>query len=256
MSDRFLPDVPGTQIEEIFNTAPGNEIESGDFDSLESSAALAANTFGFFLNRASELPSLPGCKKETWPATSLALEKAVRFPWPGGRHPVPDVLIATPSAVIAIESKRFEPFRDKPKVSLSEAYWRPVWGDCMKGYESVRDKLCENEHLYTSIKADQLVKHAFGLRTQTRPDKEYEGLTPILFYLYAEPDFLPNVGKPVDEDTKTKHREEIESFAKDVAGDEVRFIACRYRELLADWEQDTSPEIRLHAQAVIRCFSP
>lgn len=256
MSDRFLPGVPSTQIEEIFNAAPGNEIESGDFDSPESSAALAVNTFGFFRNRASELPSLPDCEKETWPATSLDLEKVVRFPWRGGLHPVLDVLIATSSAVIGIESKRFEPFRDKPQVSFSKAYWRPVWGDCMKGYESVRDKLYENKNLYTSIKADQLVKHAFGLRTQTRPNKEYEGLTPILFYLYAEPDFLPNVGKPVDEDTKAKHREEVEEFAKDVAGDEVRFIACRYRELLADWEQDTSLEIRLHARAVIQQFSP
>ena len=36
--------------------AAGNEIATGKFDSPESSAALAANAFGFFLQRASELP--------------------------------------------------------------------------------------------------------------------------------------------------------------------------------------------------------
>ena len=256
MTDRFLPGVPGRQIEEIFNAAPGNEIESGNFDSRESSAALVANTFGFFLNRAYDLPSLPGCAKEICPATSLGLERTVRYPWSGGSHPVLDVLIATPSALIGIEAKRFEPFRDEPQVSFTEAHWRPVWGDCMKAYERVRDKLYGNVSLYTSLKADQLVKHAFGLRTQTRPNKEFEGLTPILFYLYAEPDFLPNVGKPIDEYTKAQHREEVEDFAEAVAGDEVRFISCRYRELLADWELNSSHKIRLHAQNIIRRFSP
>ena len=77
MRDRFLPGVPRKQIEEIYHAAPGNEIASGKFDSPESSAALAANTFGFFLNRPGDLPSLPGCEDAEWPASSLALEKEV-----------------------------------------------------------------------------------------------------------------------------------------------------------------------------------
>ena len=93
MEDRFLPGVPGEQIEAIYNAAPGKEIESGKFDSPESSAALAANTFGFFLNRPGELPPLPGCEDAEWPATSLALEKEVRFPWKSRwGHPVLDVV--------------------------------------------------------------------------------------------------------------------------------------------------------------------
>ena len=65
---RFLPGVPRREIEEIFSSAAGNEISSGKFDSPESSAALAANSFGFFLNRPSHLPPLPGCENESWPA--------------------------------------------------------------------------------------------------------------------------------------------------------------------------------------------
>ena len=109
MTGRFLRGVPGPQIEAIFDAAAGNEIATGKFDSPESSAALAANAFGFFLQRASDLPALPGCGSETWPALSLMLEAELRFPWSGGRHPVLDCLVRTPSALIGIESKRFEP---------------------------------------------------------------------------------------------------------------------------------------------------
>ena len=59
MTGRFLPGVPGPQIEAIFDAAAGNEIVTGKFDSPESSAALAANAFSFFLQRASDLPALP-----------------------------------------------------------------------------------------------------------------------------------------------------------------------------------------------------
>ena len=43
MTGRFLPGVPGPDIEAIFEAAPGNEIGTGKFDNPESSAALAAN---------------------------------------------------------------------------------------------------------------------------------------------------------------------------------------------------------------------
>ena len=167
MHDRFLPRVPRKQIEDIYNTTPGKEIASGKFDSPESSAALTANTFGFFLNQRGDLPPLPGCEDVEWPPSSLALEKKVSLPWRGGTHPVLDVLIPTSSSLIGIESKRFEPFRDKPEAHFSDAYWRDVWGDCMSGYQGIRDALRDNGSLYVSLKADQLVKHALGLLTRT-----------------------------------------------------------------------------------------
>ncbi|MDE2822745.1 MAG: hypothetical protein OXK79_04495 [Chloroflexota bacterium] len=257
MKDRFLPGVPGEQIEAIYNAAPGKEIASGKFDSPESSAALAANTFGFFLNRQGDLPPLPGCEDAEWPATSLALEKEVRFPWKSRwGHPVLDVVTTTSSALIGVESKRFEPYRDKPEAHFTDTYWRAVWGNCMNGYQRMRDTLHENESLFAHLKADQLVKHALGLWARTRPGKEFAGLNPILFYLYAEPDFLPNSNKPIDDEVKSLHRQEIAKFAASVKGDEVRFVACSYRELLATWERSENPEIREHARAVMQRFSP
>ena len=206
MHDRFLPGVPRKQIEVIYNAAPGKEIVSGKFDSPESSAALAANTFGFFLNRPDDLPHLPGCEDVGWPASSLALEQKVSLPWRGGTHPVLDVLIPTSSALIGIESKRFEPFRDRPEAHFSDAYWRDVWGDCMSGYQRIRDALRENGNLYVSLKADQLVKHALSLRTRTRPGKQYAGLSPVLFYICAEPDLLPNSNKRISGDANSQGR--------------------------------------------------
>ena len=257
MTDRFLPGVPGAEIERIFNAAAGNEIVTGKFDSPESSAALAANTFGLFLNRPWDLPPLPNCDRVAWPARSLSIEATVRFPWRGGRHPVLDCLITTTSALIGIESKRFEPFRSKSPASFSEAYWRPVWGDDMKGYEGVRDTLRANGHLYQFLDAAQLVKHAFALRTKVyRRRSGHDGLTPILFYLYAEPGVWPKDGRPIGDDEKTKHRQEIVRFAKDVAGDEVGFVSCSYRQLLEDWARHKDHGIRAHAAAVTRRFSP
>ncbi len=255
-SSRFLPSVPGPQVEKILNTAPGNEIKTGKFDSPESSAALAVNTFGFYLNRAQDLPPLPGCEEYDWPATSLALEKTVRFPWKGGRHPYLDVLITTPSALIGIESKRFEPFRCGKKATFSKTYWHKVRGNRMKGYERVRDRLRKDGNLNTSLDAAQLVKHAFALRTQVHQKAECLGLNPVLYYLYAEPDIWPKNGTPIAPDKKAQHRRKIEAFAEEVAGDEVRFISCSYRELLANWKQSRMPKIRAHADAVIERFSP
>ena len=82
MVGRFLPGVPGPEIEAILTAAAGgNEIATRKFDSPKSSAALAANAFGFFLRQPAQLPPLPGCGGETWSARSLMLEAEVRFPW-------------------------------------------------------------------------------------------------------------------------------------------------------------------------------
>ena len=257
MRNRFLPGVPSEQIEQIYNNAPGNEIRSGKFDSPESSAALVANTFGFFLNTPGRLPALPGCDTSGWPASSVALEKEVRFPWraPWG-HPVLDVLMTTASALIGIESKRFEPFRDNPEGGFTDTYWRDVWGDGLNGYQGVRDALRKNKGLYIHLKADQLVKHALALRTRTGPGKEYSGLSPVLFYLYAEPDLLPNSNRRVGDAEKAVHREEVRHFAQSVQGDEVSFVAGTYRDLLLTWNQSEDPSIREHAKAVACRFVP
>jgi hypothetical protein len=161
----LLAGLPRELIRASYAAAPGNEIESGKFASPESSAVLVANAFGFFLDRPQDLPAFPDTDPLGWPASSVTLEVPVRFPWSGGRHPCLDVLIETETSLIGIESKRHEPFRRKSRVSLSDAYWRPVWGDRMLGYEGVRDWLRDELECFQHLDATQLVKQAFGLRT-------------------------------------------------------------------------------------------
>ena len=254
--ERFLPGVPADDIERILNTAPGNEIESGKFDSPESSSSLAVNAFGFFLHRAAHLPLLPGCEHGSWPALSLTLEAVIRFPWSGGRHPVLDCLAVTRSALIGMECKRFEPYRNKSPAGFSDAYWRRVWGPNMSGYERIRDLLRENGHMYSFLDAAQLVKHAFALRSEVHRPKPHYGLKPVLFYVYAEPEFWPRTGRRVTDSEKQEHRDEIARFADDVAGDEVTFLACSYRRILEIWLNESDQGIRTHAEAVIERYSP
>ncbi len=255
--DRFLPGVPGPQVEAMYNAARGHEIKSGKFDSPVSSSRLAANTFGFFLNRPMALPPLPGCENEEWPAAHLALEQEVRFPWRGGRHPVLDVLVRTPSALIGIEAKRFEPFR-RTKPVFSEAFWRPKWGDCMNGYQHIRDEIHDEQDKDSGegLGRAQLVKHALALRTEVHRDREAHGLNPILLYVYAEPSIWPSTGEPVEPRLISAHREEVAALADDVEGDEVRFLHCSYRELLSGWQKTGAPDIRAHAKRVLQRFSP
>ena len=252
---RFLPGVPGAEIEAVFAGAAGNEIATGKFDNPESSACLAANAFGFFLRRAADLPPLPGCLGESWPARSLGLEAVVRFPWRGGRHPVLDCLVTTPSAFIGIESKRFEPFRHKRKPAFSDAYWRPVWGERMRGYESIRDELRREPNRYQHLNAAQLVKHALALRTAVHKPA-VRAHAPILCYIYAEPKSWPNSRAPVDAGAQGRHRQEIERMAAAVADDEVAFVSCSWRSLLETWACNEDDRIRAHADAVAARFAP
>ena len=126
----------------------------------------------------------------------------------------------------------------------------------MKGYDKIRDTIDNALDRYAGLEVAQLVKHAFSLRTLASSDGEYAGLQLILFYLYAEPDAWPGDGKPIDDDAKAAHRGEIDHFAKSVEGDEVRFIAFSYRELLAMWERSENLEVREHDKAIACRFSP
>ena len=250
----LLPGVAPELIRVSYSNAPGNEIESGKFSSPESSAALVANTFGFFLDRPAELPPLPGTETVAWPARTLTLEATVRFPWHGGRHPCLDVLIVTDDALLGVESKRYEPFRQKSPVSLSSAYWRPVWGGEMAGFERTRDSLRAGATEFKHLDAAQLIKHAFGLRTAAHA-LPHEGRRPILFYLYCEPEQWPN-GREVSAADREVHRHEVAAFADMVGGDEVLFLSSTYNEVLASWEGAAIAEVGRHAAAVRQRFSP
>jgi hypothetical protein len=239
----FLPGVPEERLRAIFGQAAGNEIASGKFASPHSSAALAANGFGWFIDRPSDCPLFPVIADLQGPVREVAVERELRFPWRGGRHPWLDAVLWTDAHVIGVESKRHEPFRDAKVAELSEAYDREVWGEGMEGWCAMRDALRAQPRRYRHLDAAQLVKHALGLASEgTR-----SGLSPVLVYLYAEPqdaDYSP--------DTFIAHRREIEDFHAVVGGDRVRFAACSWRGWLACFTGEAAG----HARAIEKAFAP
>ncbi len=245
--DNFLPGVPSEYVLARLAKAGGNEVESGKLASVESSAALAVNTFAWFHEQPEAFPHLPGLEG-IGTARRVDVEYCARFPWSGGRHPWLDAMVETDGELIGIESKRFEPYRDKKGVSLSEAYDRPVWGANMAPYERMRDALRSGSERFTYLDAAQLVKHAFGLVT----DGRRKGKAPILVYLFAEPAALQD--RPLDPSGFSKHRAENLRFAKAVAGAEVVFHSISYREWLATWP--TNGPISEHAKAIVERFDP
>lgn len=243
--------LPGEAVDHVLARlakAGGNEAGSGKLSSPESSAALAVNCFGWFIGRPERLPPLPGLE-DTGTPDMVDVEFSARFPWRGGRHPWLDAVVRTPTTLIGIESKRFEPFRDHKTVALSTAYDRPVWGRNMSRFEAMRDRLRTEPGTFRHLDAAQLLKHAFGLVTEGRRQDR----APVLCYLYAEPAMRGDEPIPVGD--IERHRAEIARFAAAVAGDEVRFIATSYRDWLRTWPGHGA-YVAAHADALIGAFRP
>lgn len=82
----LLPGIPEDLVRAAFARAGGDELRSGKFANPQSSAALAANGFGWFLERPDQLPPFPGLEDLDWPARPVANERQMRLPWRGGRR--------------------------------------------------------------------------------------------------------------------------------------------------------------------------
>lgn len=245
----FLPGVPPDAVLKRLDAAGGNEVNSGKLSSPESSAALAVNTFGWFIERPELLPAFSMLPSVNWPATLVDVEYCARFPWAGGKHPWLDAWVETPAAIIGVESKRFEPYRDRKGVAFSQAYDRPVWHGQMGPYENLRDRLRSRTECFQFLDAAQLVKHAFGLVTEGRRKAK----EPYLVYLFAEP--KERAGVPITDESKQEHRAEIARFAEAAKGAEVQFGAISYREWLGSWPS-SDPLLAGHSRAILDRFDP
>ncbi len=244
----FLPGVPAEHVLGRLAQADGDEIESGKIFSPDSSAFLAVNTFGWFIPHPALIPAFPGLE-HAYPATMVDVEFSARFPWRGGRHPSLDAVIETPTFLIGVESKRFEPFRDTKSVDFSDAYSRPVWGDNMGPYERLRDQLRGGTTRFRYLDAAQLVKHAFGLVTEGRRSSK----APVLVYLFAEPAQLG--GKDIEPEAIARHRAEVMEFEQTVAGSEVAFHHTSYRDWIETWSASADTVIA-HGQRLLDAFKP
>ncbi len=243
----FLPDLPEDRILGCLRPSPGHELNTGKFDNPDSSSALVANAFGWFLDRPTALPALPGVPAGQ--PLSVTLEAEMRFPWRGGRHPWLDVGIETPTTLIGVEATRYEPYRPQKRSGFAEVIDRPVWRERLGRFTQLRDDLVSGAVWYDTLDAVQLIKDAYGLLT--RAEKKATGA--VLVYLYAEPAQWAS-GKPVDAGRLALHREEVADFAGRVAGDSVTFVAIRWADVLRQWEDVAA--LRPHALRVKERFGP
>lgn len=248
MSDpTFLPGVPADTVLTALRRAPGREMAAGKFDGPDSSAALAANAFGWFLTRAADLPPLPSVPMGQ--PEQVELEVEMPFPWRGDRHPWLDAAITTATTLVGIESKRFEPFRPQKSVQFSDGFNGRDWGPGMVPFNAMRAALTSGAEVFQALNAAQLVKHAFALRTQGL--KRARGA--VLVYLYSEPKVWAS-GKAVDPARIAVHRKEIGRFAKAVHGADVTFAPVRWSDLVAQWSRHAP--VADHAAALLARFGP
>jgi hypothetical protein len=232
----FLPGVPAEAVVAALGRLPGS-----DLDSPDSSLALVANTFGWFLDRPRQLLPLPGVPMGLPETVELGVE--MQLPMRGTRHPRLDAVVITPTTLVGIASKRYQPFRPAKSVAFTEPFDSRDWGPGMARYGTLRKALTAGQQTYRHLDAVTLVKQAYALRTQSL--KRARGA--VLVYLHAEPQSWGN-GKPMDPAAIKRHRTEVASFARAVKGDDVTFVALTWAGLLAQWENAAA--LAAHAASV------
>ena len=118
----------------------------------------------------------------------------------------------------------------------------------MGPYEAMRDALSAGRH-FVFLDAAQLVKHAFGLRTEG----QRTGRQAVLCYLYAEPRAFPD-GRAIPVAAIQAHRDEVASFTAEVSSavGDVVFCSLSYAELLRHWVGQ--PALADHAAALTARF--
>ena len=98
---------------------------------------------------------------------------------------------------------------------MSDAYWRGVWGDKMGPVEATRDALRDGAPDLNALDATQLVKHMFGLRSESHRRSPLKPA--VLVYLYCEPDRWPD-GRAIGPERRSLHARSVGRFAADVHG--------------------------------------
>jgi hypothetical protein len=106
----------------------------------------------------------------------------------------------------------------------------------------MRDRIAAREAEYERLDAAQLVKHAFGLRTEAQKRKK----AATLLYLYAEPKTWPD-GRSVQPAAIAAHAREAQTFASEVADAEVAFSISTYSALLGALDASPLDDVRQHA---------
>ncbi|MCU1530372.1 MAG: hypothetical protein JWP75_4135 [Frondihabitans sp.] len=228
--DAIQADLVGKGGSELAARAAGTP----KFHAAHSSAALAANVFGPFLDKRNGIPL--GEDYFTG-ETHLEVECATGL---RGTPPTLDCLVDGPR-VLAVESKCTETF-GAHAAGFSEAYTNamasahPTW---RAEYHRLRD----DPNRYRHLDAAQLIKHYVGLRNG------FPGRPLVLAYLYWTPTNSDDIA------ACCIHLAELAEFSTHVNDPNLQFIAMSYRELWADWASPDRPTwLRRHVASLRRRY--
>jgi hypothetical protein len=178
---------------------------------------------------------------------TVELGVELQLPLRGVRHPRFDAVVTTPTTLVGIVSKRYQPFRPAKAVAFTEPFDARDWGPGMARFGAMRQALASGQQTFRHLDAVTLVKQAYALRTQSVK----RGRGAALVYLHAAPSHWSN-GKPVDPKAITRHQAEVADFARAVKGDDVTFVPLRWSDLLAQWAKQ--PALAAHATALTGWF--
>ena len=117
----------------------------------------------------------------------------------------------------------------------------------------MRDALRDGAPDFNALDATQLVKHMFGLRSESHGRRPLKPA--VLVYLYCEPDRWPD-GRAIGPEQRNLHASSVGRFAVDVVGAEVAFHSLAYKAILQSWSAHPNAEVRSHAQAVQHRLGP
>jgi hypothetical protein len=216
VKDNLVEGVDADLIKQDYDNGSGQEWDY-KIKAVHSSAALAANTFGFFKDKHDALELL-GVRGFSCPRLEAKCPSGLR-----GTPPNLDALVESNQDVIGVESKFLETLTEK-KADFSPAYSRqnlpqcePMWWEALEQAGKLGE--CRFDRA-------QIIKHYLGLRHTYRADERCLHL----LYLYWEPanaNSLPAF---------QEHRDQLSAFARQVSGSVVHFHGMSYRELWERWE--------------------
>ena len=189
-----------------------------------SSAALALNTFGRWLEQPA---SLHICGLDDF--TELSVEAKLQIDHGGGLANL-DVLLADETRVVGIESKLTETLEEHSPTEWKAVYEGRAMQTILSGawqdvFEDSRSRVLAPKYL----DIEQLIKHALSLNSQF-PERERH-----LIYCYWEP------ANGADVEIVRKHRGEVAELEKRLEGADPAFHAVAHSTVLATWRDLTAP---------------
>jgi hypothetical protein len=223
----ILADLAGKRGSELLKRGH----EAPKFQASHSSACLAANVFGPWLDSRDPLP----LRDESFAGqTHLEVECSSGL---SGTPPTLDCLIEGPQ-ILAVESKCTETF------NAHTAHFKPAYRDVVarladRTWRAEYERLAADPRRYRFLDAAQLIKHYLGLK------RRFADRPITLAYLYWQPSNATEVAACVI------HTAELAEFSRRLADPRVRFIGMSYTDLWEEWAGNTAPPwIRKHVGAL------